>query len=980
MTKAFKKWKSFVNEAQQDKKFVKKFNISVLQKNTPMQPGANPREYHQQIAQQAELGPLFPNTVLAEIEALDDRYFPRENRKIYTKWLANVLLGMITKHYPGVEIPEGKTLREIHPSWKGYMEYIQSGEGLLYIVDFLNGARNIPQELWDSDWGTMKASAEDWHEELSHVEDTGEYTTKDVVWDFGNGYTIVTVPADDLETEGNKMGHCVGGYCRFVDRGNLIYSLRDANNEPHVTLSYERFRTTSSGRGGGGQFYEIKGKQNKPPVEKYAKMIKAWLTQQFPLEEYVDTEDYFSLLDDEEIEGLIGKEGFIESLQNNFHRFKNAGTSFWTKAVQKIADLKKAEDEKSTHASARSGAYSTGSFSEITALDGIIANIFYLLRNRGFENGMDILNPILETFNEEKLLVNDQILLQSLSPPARTLWPSAGTSDLRRGAFANLAEEEEKRLVEFYEKVYRKTKIQDRFNNKNLDTEKILDDEYVRGQISKHRDLLMSALANSNYTSPETVNDIWENLSVRGGLDPFNDFVNPPEERKKRVVRGVKKFEGANILRELLMNKNLSEKNIVGVLKNFIDPETGTLIYEPAIKAEPTADDYKSDVGGQNTGSRPIQAFSFRRYGHDAQDPLGKKAEVAYGLLSRNPGLSEKVVELLAKTAIQKDIENNRVVEGNPQAVGKYEYTWKSSASLDPPDIAKRYNNLNFAIKEYRMGGARWKEHLLKNPNISEETFYELIENSPPSFSKILVGNRSVRYPGVKPWGGSLKGESADKYRRKVAYRALKDFVTNSNKMSQALEKDEAVEPRSLSYDETMYAGGKKSTYTPESHKNEYKQTRIANDAIFRPKSDMGGLAESYYHRKKDAYTALANMSQDMSMPEQKKFSESIRKLAQQNKNWIPVTKDLAIYWIVEAKYDLVVIADRIDNKLKYDAPYYFDDEGNRSDDRIIELNKQLPEKHEEKLRSREEDEQRRAKQRVEWVRQEMSRRVENIE
>ena len=120
-----------------------------------------------------------------------------------------------------------------------------------------------------------------------------------------------------------------------------------------------------------------------------------------------------------------------------------------------------------------------------------------------------------------------------------------------------------------------------------------------------------------------------------------------------------------------------------------------------------------------------------------------------------------------------------------------------------------------------------------------------------------------------------------------------------------------------------------------------------------------------------------------MSMPEQKKFSESIRKLAQQNKNWIPVTKDLAIYWIVEAKYDLVVIADRIDNKLKYDAPYYFDDEGNRSDDRIIELNRYpelFPEKYEEKLRSREEALQRGQKQRREWVRQEMSRRVENIE
>lgn len=40
-----------------------------------------------------------------------------------------------------------------------------------------------------------------------------------------------------LEYEGNVMGHCVGGYCPQVARGETqIFSLRDAKGEPHVTI------------------------------------------------------------------------------------------------------------------------------------------------------------------------------------------------------------------------------------------------------------------------------------------------------------------------------------------------------------------------------------------------------------------------------------------------------------------------------------------------------------------------------------------------------------------------------------------------------------------------------------------------------------------------------------------------------------------------------------------------------------------------
>lgn len=40
-----------------------------------------------------------------------------------------------------------------------------------------------------------------------------------------------------LKNEGDSMGHCVGGYCYDVQRGDSeIYSLRDAKGEPHVTI------------------------------------------------------------------------------------------------------------------------------------------------------------------------------------------------------------------------------------------------------------------------------------------------------------------------------------------------------------------------------------------------------------------------------------------------------------------------------------------------------------------------------------------------------------------------------------------------------------------------------------------------------------------------------------------------------------------------------------------------------------------------
>lgn len=47
--------------------------------------------------------------------------------------------------------------------------------------------------------------------------------------------------ATGLTAEGDAMGHCVGGYCPDVQSGNTeIYSLRDKNNQPHVTVEVNK--------------------------------------------------------------------------------------------------------------------------------------------------------------------------------------------------------------------------------------------------------------------------------------------------------------------------------------------------------------------------------------------------------------------------------------------------------------------------------------------------------------------------------------------------------------------------------------------------------------------------------------------------------------------------------------------------------------------------------------------------------------------
>jgi hypothetical protein len=79
---------------------------------------------------------------------------------------------------------------------------------------------------------------------------------------FRDGWTIQQVATpNDLKAEGNMMNHCVGTYCDDVASGKTrIFSLRDPQNHPHVTIELQ---------GDSDKIVQVQGNSNQDPSEDY---------------------------------------------------------------------------------------------------------------------------------------------------------------------------------------------------------------------------------------------------------------------------------------------------------------------------------------------------------------------------------------------------------------------------------------------------------------------------------------------------------------------------------------------------------------------------------------------------------------------------------------------------------------------------------------------------------------------------------------
>tara|TARA_Y100000592_G_scaffold35948_2_gene57040 strand:- start:55650 stop:57893 length:2244 start_codon:yes stop_codon:yes gene_type:complete len=285
--------KKYLQEAARDAKILRNINIDHIKKEEPKGPDEEVRDYFARIQQMERdpeyLNPIFPQGLVDWVESLPDNHFPTNGRKRFAKWLGNTIYHQETEVQGRLNTVDNPEELRIY------------NNDIRYIADYLNGADEFPEDLWDRSLNGMYDLAVEWHDTLKYKEDpTGDYESKDIVYSFDNGFTIVDVNTEaDIRTEGDKMGHCVGSYCDAVAAGQMdIYSLRDKKNKPHVTIEVQPTlplgRTRSSGR-----VMQIKGFGNSKPKDKYRVMVLQWLnTTDF---EYKNSPDYLNLLSQEEI-------------------------------------------------------------------------------------------------------------------------------------------------------------------------------------------------------------------------------------------------------------------------------------------------------------------------------------------------------------------------------------------------------------------------------------------------------------------------------------------------------------------------------------------------------------------------------------------------------------------------------------------------------------------------------------------------------
>lgn len=172
---------------------------------------------------------------------------------------------------------------------------------LSHIMDWFKWLEeNNPRELKKLTKLTLDVAidkSEEWVEQLNKkVSDEEDAEGLVEIMKFKSGFRIVKLTTSScLNREGKLMVHCVGSYAHQLERGTEIYSLRDPQNNPHATIEVKNQN----------EITQIKGKQNKPPINKYAKYIIDFINK-----------SNFKVLHDLENIGLVNIDGKIYDINN----------------------------------------------------------------------------------------------------------------------------------------------------------------------------------------------------------------------------------------------------------------------------------------------------------------------------------------------------------------------------------------------------------------------------------------------------------------------------------------------------------------------------------------------------------------------------------------------------------------------------------------------------------------------------------------
>lgn len=157
---------------------------------------------------------------------------------------------------------------------------------LEHIADWFHSGNQNPTrrgvDIMQLTMGDMRRKIDEWEQWIRErdVEENRDGGT--VLHKLPNGWTVRELAPENLDYEGNVMGHCVGGqgYRDAVSGGeSRIISLRDEKGEPHATMELQKRHSwgPKNPHENDWEIEQVQGKGNTIPKPEYQAMLKDWI-------------------------------------------------------------------------------------------------------------------------------------------------------------------------------------------------------------------------------------------------------------------------------------------------------------------------------------------------------------------------------------------------------------------------------------------------------------------------------------------------------------------------------------------------------------------------------------------------------------------------------------------------------------------------------------------------------------------------------
>ncbi len=259
------------NAAERDAKQLKGINMRALKSEFPpdsamydesLDPNERRnsiKEYYSMLSDMAVKGPYFTEDAIKYVEEHVTNELIPNYRKQFVKWLGRALSTADKSDFP-----EPNDLSMIK-DW--------------FVSQGWPDSEDINDDEISLSYAKLESRA--WHDSLSDIpndiyENDGIEIAKKVVFRAGD-ITIVYEPEvseDPIARKklGRQLGLCLAQGLYATDREGLIYSLRDARNNPHACIRVLQ----------NGSVAEMKGKQNTASTisVKYAEVLKKWVKRE----------------------------------------------------------------------------------------------------------------------------------------------------------------------------------------------------------------------------------------------------------------------------------------------------------------------------------------------------------------------------------------------------------------------------------------------------------------------------------------------------------------------------------------------------------------------------------------------------------------------------------------------------------------------------------------------------------------------------